>query len=270
MPDEASPEETSPEETNTGGTAGAATTTPPTAPRLTWRRMLSDLVRPSRAQAFMAIVLCLLTTAIIWQVRVRSADDTYAGMRRADLVQILDQLNANATKLRQDIANEEAAQRDLQSGADSRKVAQEKANARLKELQVLAGTVAATGPGIVITVVDPEHQVTGDMVLDAVEEMRDAGAEAVDVNGVRVVAQTWFGGSAGAVTVNGAPLQPPYVITVIGEPHALEEGARFRGGLVSQVQAPQVGARVDISTRDSVEITSTTQPKQPRFAQPTR
>lgn len=237
---------------------------------LTWRRALSDLVRPSRAQVFMAIVLCLLSMATLWQVRARSADDTYAGMRRAELVQILDQLNGNAAKLRQDVAAQEAAKRELQTGADSRKVAEDKANQRLRELQVLAGTVPATGPGVVITVSDPQGKVTPDLLLDAVEEMRDAGAEAIDVNGVRVVAQTWFGGQAGAVEVNGRQIQAPYTLTVIGEAHALEEGARFRGGLVSQAQAPQVGAEVSIRQTTSVTISSLHQPQQPRFAEPSR
>lgn len=234
------------------------------------RRMLADLLRPSRAQAFMAIVLCLMSMSIVWQVRALSADETYSGMRRADLVQILDQLNANAAKLRQDIQTQEAAKRELQSGVDSQKVAEQKANERLKELQVLAGTVSATGPGIVITVSDDQSRVSGELLLDGVEEMRDAGAEAIDINGVRVVAQTWFGGGAGAVTVNGVPIQSPYRITVIGESHALEEGARFRGGLVSQAQAPQVGARVDIQRSDELTITSLHTPKQPQFAEPSR
>lgn len=245
-------------------------TTPAAPAPRTFRQLLGDLLSPSRAQAFMAVVLCVLSMATIWQVRVRAADDTYSGMRRADLVQILDQLNSNAAKLRADIQAQEAAKRELQTGVDSQKVAEQKANARLKELQVLAGTVSATGPGIVITVHDDQGKVTGDLLLDAVEEMRDAGAEAIDVNGVRVVAQTWFGGSAGAVTVNGTPIIAPYTITVIGESHALEEGARFRGGLVSQAQAPQVGASVDISRVDEVTITSLHQPKQPRFAEPSR
>ncbi|MGJ6979099.1 DUF881 domain-containing protein [Aestuariimicrobium soli] len=236
----------------------------------TARQLLGDLLRPSRAQTFMAAVLCVLAMATIWQVRARSGDDTYSGMRRADLVQILDQLNTNATKLRSDIQAQEAAKRELQTGVDSQKVAEQKATARLKELQVLAGTVSATGPGIVITVDDPGGKVTGELLLDAVEEMRDAGAEAIDVNGVRVVAQTWFGGSAGAVTVNGVPLKAPYTLTVIGEAHALEEGARFRGGLVSQAQAPQVGARVSITRSDQLTITSLHQPKQPQFAEPSR
>ena len=82
---------------------------------------------------------------------------------------------------------------ELQSGANSRKVAQQEAEDRLTRMKVLAGTVPVHGPGIKITIDDPDEKVTSDMMLDAVEEMRDAGAEAMVLNNkVRIVADTWF------------------------------------------------------------------------------
>jgi uncharacterized protein YlxW (UPF0749 family) len=58
----------------------------------------------------------------------------------------------------------------------------------------------------------------------------------------------------------------PIVIDVIGDSHALEEAARFRGGLVSQVQ--QLGGSVTITQQTNVTITAIRQLPQNRYARP--
>lgn len=257
----------------TGGTAaaesGAAASATKAAP-LGWRRMLSDLVRPSRSQALLAVVLCLCALATTWTIRAKNQTDIYSQMTRADLVQMLDQLNSNASGLRTQITQMEQTKEQLQSGVNSDKVAAEQAGARLAELKILAGTAPAQGPGVTIRITDPEGKVTAAMLLDAVEEMRDAGAEVMDLNGVRIVASTWFGTDGnGALVVDGKPVVSPYVLTVIGDPQTLEEGARFRGGLVSQAQSPQVNAVVSITRATTLTILSLHTAKTPQFAQPT-
>lgn len=231
-------------------------------------RMLTDLLRPSRAQLVLAVALCLVAMGTVWQMRARQADETYSSLRRSELVGLLDQLTRGNDDLRQQIADQEEQRRQLQSGADNRRLAQQQADKRIQDLSILAGTAPAQGPGITIVVTDPRGKVTPALLLDAVEEMRDAGAEVMELNGTRIVAQTWFGGEEGAPTVNGTPLTSPYVLKVIGEPHELSEGAGFRGGLVSRAQAPEVGAVVTITTSDAILITSLYRAPDPRWARP--
>ena len=57
---------------------------------------------------------------------------------------------------------------------------------------MLAGTVPVTGPGLVVTVEDPNGSVTYDTLIDIVQELRDAGAEAVAVNDIRIGVATAF------------------------------------------------------------------------------
>ncbi|WP_328701789.1 DUF881 domain-containing protein [Aestuariimicrobium ganziense] len=237
-------------------------------PLPTWRRMLRDLVRPSRAQAVMALILCLCAMATVWQVRARASDQAYSQMRRPELVAMLEQLNTNSGQLRDEIRRLETTKRELQTGANTTRVAQEQARKRVQELQILAGTAPAQGPGVTITIADPQGKVSPELLLDAIEEMRDAGAEAIDLNGVRVVASSWLGRGTDGIVVDGVPIEAPYVLVVIGDPQTLEEGARFRGGLVSQAQAPQVGAQVTIRQSDELTITSLHTPKAPQFARP--
>ncbi|MDN6624523.1 MAG: DUF881 domain-containing protein, partial [Acidipropionibacterium jensenii] len=65
---------------------------------------------------------------------------------------------------------------------------------------------------------------------------------------------------ADSVIAAGTPSSRPITIQAIGDPHSLEEGARFRGGLVSQVQAPQVGGSVQITSSTLIRITAVASP----------
>ncbi|HSN12754.1 MAG TPA: DUF881 domain-containing protein, partial [Propionibacteriaceae bacterium] len=99
------------------------------------------------------------------------------------------------------------------------------------------------------------------------EEFRDAGAEVIEIDdSIRVVASTWFAGTNGSIVADGTAITWPMVIDVIGEGHALEEAARFRGGLVSQVQ--QMGGTVTISQDSTVRITAVRPLPQNHYARP--
>ena len=251
--------------TPAGDASGAQAGSP-----LTWRKVGADLLRPSRTQLLLAVVLCLCALVTVWTVRAKATTDVYSQMSRAELVQLLDQLNSNASSLRSQIGQMQQTKNELQTGADSAKVAAQQSAKRMAELKILAGTAPAQGPGITITITDPRGKVPASMLLDGVEEMRDAGGEVMDLNGQRIVASSWFSTAEnGLLLVDGVPLESPYVLTVIGDPGTLEEGARFRGGLVSQVQAPAVGGTVGITRSDRLTITSLYEPKAPEFAKPT-
>ena len=84
------------------------------------------------------------------------------------------------------------------------------------------GWCPVTGPGIRITITEQTGPVDIDSVLDTVEELRSAGAEAMQFNGqVRVIAQTSLEDAVGGFSVDGTLVTSPYVIDVIGDPHTL-------------------------------------------------
>ncbi|MDO4411895.1 DUF881 domain-containing protein [Cutibacterium sp.] len=236
-----------------------------------WRKIGKDLTSVSTGQIVVAVILCLCSFMVVTQVRSHHNQDAYSTMSRADLVTMLDTLSESSRQLDSEIADLRATMRELQSGANSRKVAQQEAQDQLAGAQVLAGTVPVHGPGITITIDDPDEKVTSDMMLDAVEEMRDAGAEAMVLNNtVRIVANTWFAASPDGLQVSETTISRPYTLTVIGEPHALQEGARFRGGLVSQMESDKVGASVEITTSQDLTISAVAHPRAMTHATPVR
>lgn len=254
-----------PDETQSDARRAAAAETAP--PERGLRELGRALVRPSASHVLIAAVLLVFGVGVGTQLTTQAADDQYATARRADLIQLLDTATAETRRLESELTQLKATRDKLQSGVDSAKVAQTEAQNRLDNLGILNGTIAATGPGIRLVIYDPESKVTGSTLLDAVEEFRDAGAEVIEINdSVRVVASTWFAGKNGDLVVDGASITRPVVIDVIGDGHALEEAARFRGGLVSQVT--QLGGSVTISQQTSVSVTATRQLPTTRYARP--
>ena len=240
----------------------------PRTPNLALRRLRAGF-KPSRGQAIVAVVLALVAGVAVVQVRVNRADDGYQNARREDLIAILDGLGQNTRRLESEIAELEARKNSLSSSADKAQTAREQAEAQVRVLGILAGTLPAQGPGVRITLNDPEGKMTSSNLLDAIEELRDAGAEAIQINGsVRVVSSTDFVDDAPGIRIDGQKLNSPYVVEAIGESHNLSEAANFPGGLVSEVTGPQVGGTAEVTEVPTLQITALHTPEEHRYARP--
>lgn len=233
--------------------------------------MVNALLHPGRGQLVAALLLFVVGVGGVMQIRINRADDAYTTARREDLVQLLDGLTTEQRRLDAEIAQLQATRDSLRSGADSRSVARAEASRRIDALSILAGTAPATGPGIRMTISDPEHKLVGqpDLLVDAIQELRDAGAEAIELNdSVRVVASSWVQTSGSALVVDHHPLTAPIVLEAIGDPHSLAEAAQFRGGLVSEISGPQVGGTVTIAELNKISIASLHAVQPSQYAQP--
>ena len=170
-----------------------------------------------------AVLLAALGFAAVTQVRSNGDDNTYAGYREQDLIDLLSGLAGASERSESEISRLETTLADLQSSTRSREAALAQAQKEAETLNILAGLVAVSGPGVRITIDDPDGSVGIDLLLDAIQELRTAGAEAMQFNGeVRVIAQTALEEGAGGVLVDGQLVSPPYVIDVIGQPKELE------------------------------------------------
>ena len=68
--------------------------------------------------------------------------------------------------------------------------------------------------------------------------------------------------------IDGKPVSPPITIEVIGDPHSLEEAARFRGGIVCEITGPKIGGQVQIDQLDRVVVESLHAATENQYAQP--
>ncbi len=90
-------------------------------------------------------------------------------------------------------------------------------------------------------------------MIDVIEELRDAGAEALAVNGTRIGVRSSFSAAGGHLLLDDAPLSPPYRVAAIGEPETLESGLRIPGGALDALGAVK-GASTDVQRQARVDL----------------
>ncbi len=221
-----------------------------------------------KSQVVVAVLLAALGFAAVTQVRETRGDDDFSGQRREDLIQLLDSLSAASERAQTQIDDLQETRDDLLTNTERRKAAVDDGENRLEVLRILTGTVAAVGPGVSITISDPKGSVTAASMLNGIEELRDAGAEAIEVNdAVRIVASTAFTDGDGVVSIDDVELRPPYVIDAIGSSHTLGEAVVFRGGLSEEVE--RLGGEVEVAEADVIEVGSLHTINPPEYSQPT-
>lgn len=233
-------------------------------------RLLEALRRPSsRGQATVAVLLAVLGFAAVTQVKANDKDDQYVGARQGDLVQYINNLSLASQRTEAEIARLEQTRDALRSDTRSRRTAVERAQQQADTLGIMAGTVPVVGSGVRVTVTDEKGGVGSNQLLEGLEELRDAGAEAIELNNrVRVVAQSSLKDVDGGVLVDGKVLRAPYVIEAIGSPHDLATALDFKGGFVDEVQRPDVDGQVETQETDNVEISTVVEPAAPQYAKP--
>nr|WP_307624043.1 DUF881 domain-containing protein [Streptomyces sp. V3I7] len=237
-------------------------------PELTGRQRLVDGLWPlrvTRAQLIVALLLFGLGFGLAVQVASNSdSGSALRGARQEDLVRILDELDDRTQRLEDEKQGLEKQRQELKSSSDQAAEARKQTAEKAKQLGILAGTVAAQGPGITMTVDDTKGTVRADMLLDAIQELRAAGAEAVEVNGVRVVAGTYLEDSGGKVSVDGNKIQAPYRFKVIGNPQDLEPALNIPGGVVQTLEKEQATVTVERSTK--IVVDALRRAEQPDYA----
>lgn len=221
----------------------------------------------SRSGWVIGILIALLAFTMTVQWRQADETDDFSGVRGAELAELLRSLDATNARLTTQIDELTATRDQLRDSTANSAQARDAAVKRANDLAILAGTVGARGQGIEITITAPEGAVTAAVLLDAVQEMRDAGAEVIAINGVeRVVASTWFLDDDAGVRVSGRVLKPPYVMEVIGDPQTLATAVTFRGGLADRVE--RRGGTVRVKEVDRVTVTALADQPDPQYAQP--
>ena len=224
--------------------------------------------RWSRGQAVVGVLLAVLGFAAVVQVRANDADEVFVGAREGDLIALINTLALATDRAEEEIADLRRTRDSLRDDAESTATAVGVARERADTLGILAGTVPAEGPGIRVIVDARSGELGTEQLLNGLQELRNAGAEAIEMNDeVRVVAQSGLTeGTDGRLAVDGVFLDPPYVMDVIGDSHTLSTALEFDGGFIEEVE--EVGGRVTVQPLDTVDVTTTRNPAPPRFAKP--
>ncbi len=149
--------------------------------------------------------------------------------------------------------------------------------ASLTEAQLLAGLTPVQGPGIIVTLRDSKklalHMPTGfappNIIHDTdiaavVNELQAAGAEAISINGQRLVATSAVRCVGPDVMVNFMPLAAPFVIKAIGSPATLLAKVNLPGGITTQIRTYDP-AMLSVQTAETLTLPAYGRTMRPQF-----
>lgn len=219
-----------------------------------------------RTQAVVALLAALLGFGLAVQVRTTQDGSALGTARPDDLLRIVDDLTARSERLALEAAELEAARARLATAGDRDAAAVAEARRRIDTLALLAGTVAARGPGIRVVVDDPGHKVAADFLVDLIQELRDAGAEAMMINGRRVGMSTYAVDSGVQIVLDGATLAQPYTVVAIGDSATMSTALEIPRGIVDTAQ--DAGARIRVERAGEVVVDALRPLSTPRYARP--
>lgn len=154
--------------------------------------------------------------------------------RSSTLTGVVRELERQRASLQKRLAELRASMSQLERKAAAESGVRESFSHELEQARVAAGLTQVTGPGVEIVLgdasqlppgTDPNESLIHDYDVAAVTNaLMNAGAEAVSINGERVVATTAIRCAGNTILVNSTRLGNPYTIRAIGDAAALHDG----------------------------------------------
>lgn len=222
-------------------------------------------LRAPRSQLLVAAVAFLLGLLVVFQIRAQAGGDRLASLSAQDLTLLVGNLNADNDRLRTEVSGLERQLDTLELGGTRGTASLAEIRSDLERIRVWAGLDAVAGDGILITVRGP---IGAPDLEDVINELRNAGAEAIAVDDVRVVTGTVIGGTPGALSVDDTPLADPFTIRAIGAQESMTGSLTRAGGIVAQLAATNPDAALDIQPTDRMTLPATTRNLVPEDGRP--
>ena len=178
-------------------------------------------------------------------------------------VVLLSELVDSNQRLRSEIATLSAQQ--TASEAQRPGTVLEELVANLNRVRTLNGVAVVAGPGIEVVLDGPLNALD---LQDTLNELRNAGAEAIALNGLRLVVDSAFDvGQGGELRVGGQVVRRPYRLQAIGDPQTMEAALLRRGGLLSFLERSYPALSVQVVQRDRLVLDASRTPVTLQYAE---
>ncbi|MBI2953746.1 MAG: DUF881 domain-containing protein [Chloroflexi bacterium] len=193
-------------------------------------------------QICLSIVAIILGILLVMQLRTQGRiAKSISAQSATDQATIISNLYESNLNLRKEVDRLRQEQNDYDESLGQSELA-----VMLREtnkLRVVTGLSQVTGPGVQMTI---SADLRSEDLQDLINELRNAGAEAVAVNGQRVIVKTAVYQTASTVYIDGSPVGPPYVLIAIGQPDTLERALVRKGGLVTYLKTTYPDATITV------------------------
>jgi uncharacterized protein YlxW (UPF0749 family) len=219
----------------------------------------------TRSQLTIAAVALVLGLLVVIQLRSQAGPSGLAALSSQDLTVLLGSLNARNDQLRREASTLERELSTLSDNQARGEVSVDEISADLSRVRAYAGLDAVGGPGVTIAIDGP---IDGAGIEELINELRNAGAEAIAVSDVRVVAGVVVSGAAGDALIDGQDLGANFTLEAIGAPDKLTGSLTRSGGVIAQLAATQPDVVVTVTPVDRLELPATTRDLVPAHGHP--
>jgi uncharacterized protein YlxW (UPF0749 family) len=218
-----------------------------------------------RNQLTISAVALVLGLLVVVQVRAQAGNAGFAQLSTQDLTVLVANLNARNDQLRREVSTLEDDLAALNQNRSRGEESLDELRADLRRVRAYAGLDPVGGPGVTITISGP---IDGSGMEELINELRNAGAEAIGVGDVRIVNGVVVTGAPGAATIGGARLGPVFELSAIGAPDKLTGSLTRSGGVIAQLAATEPGVSVTVTPVDRIELPATTRSLVPAHGRP--
>jgi uncharacterized protein YlxW (UPF0749 family) len=204
-------------------------------------------MRDLRSQLAIAAVAFVLGLLVVVQLRSQTGGSALQALSTQDLTTLVASLNSQNDRLRSEIGTLQNQLDELRANRASGATSVEQIASDLGRIRAWAGLDPVSGRGVTITV---SGKVEAGAVEDLLNELHNAGAEAIAIEDVRVVARSTVSGPPGSLDVDGYILGDPFRIRAIGKPETLVGSLTRAGGIIAQLAATDPEATLDVAPVD--------------------
>jgi uncharacterized protein YlxW (UPF0749 family) len=220
--------------------------------------------RPA-AQIALAVVALVLGFLVVLQIRATGSGNELASRSAQELTLLVANLNERNDQLRTEVASLDGELRDLESAKARGESSLGELGRDLRRLRIWAGLDAVGGTGVRLTIDGP---IGGEGVMDLINELRNAGAEAIAIDEIRLTPGTVVAGPEGGISVEGDVLGDPFTIDAIGSPETLTGSLTRAGGIVAQLGATYPDVVVTVTPVEKLVLPATARSLAPAHGTP--
>ena len=205
------------------------------------------------------IIALFLGILAVTQVR---AQDVYTRSLQLETPSSLTTLVANLAErnngLREEIFDLRLRTEQAREDAASGKGTLTEAQRQLDQLSIFAARTAVKGQGISVRI---DGSFDDKALSDLVNELRNAGAEAIAVNTVRVGPRSYFGITTDrALTVDNVPIRGPWTVSAVGASEVMYVAMTRTGGIIEQFQLIYRSTRFNVAKENTLSLPTLANP----------
>ena len=216
------------------------------------------------AQVSLFAVALIIGLLLVGQLRSQARPIELSSLSAQELSALIDQVSSRNTELSEGLDELNTQIRDYErasvEGQSDTAISEE----ALLGIDAFGGLIGVEGQGIQIMAEGSFDPVA---VNDLIHELRNAGAEAIAIDDIRITAQSVAVLGTSAIEIDGVPIGPSFEITAIGSPDGLKAAIERPGGILSLYEQ-SIDARFAVSQVDLLEVPPTARDLMPAAARP--